>query len=439
MSAKGDLLSPYRGLPQEIYVIFMSRVINALGCFVMPLLTLILTEKVGLAKDTAGLYLSLAGLMYLPASLLGGKLADRYGRKKVMVFFDSLAAGLYILCGLLSPSLAMVLVLMLAGAAMFTAGPAHDALMADLTTPANRSGAYSLSYMGWNIGFAVGPVLGGLLFERHLAWVFIGDALTALLALGLIIVFVKETLPSGRAAIAGPDRFLEKPEDGSIFSVLLRRPVLVFFALIAFGYNFAYAQWSFLLPIQILENLGPAGARYFGLVAGCNGLVVMLFTPVLTKVCAGVKTIRKMVYGGVLYAVGFGMLGVLYSLPFLFVWAFVFTLGEILLAISTAPFIANHTPASHRGRMSAAIPMIAGLGNTLGPLGMGRLLKFVNVNTGWQLIGVLTLVFSVLMYALEKFDDRQVLARQGLDRQPLDKQGLDRQATGAEGRNPGHR
>lgn len=44
---------PYQGLPKDIYIIFISRIINTMGCFVHPLLALILTQKIGLEKDAA--------------------------------------------------------------------------------------------------------------------------------------------------------------------------------------------------------------------------------------------------------------------------------------------------------------------------------------------------------------------------------------------------
>ncbi len=54
MSRIKDLLSPYRGLPKEIYVIFASRIVNAMGCFVMPLMTIIMTDRIGLSKEATG-------------------------------------------------------------------------------------------------------------------------------------------------------------------------------------------------------------------------------------------------------------------------------------------------------------------------------------------------------------------------------------------------
>lgn len=407
MNAIKKLLMPYRGLPKEIYVIFVSRIVNAMGCFVMPLLTIILTEKIGLSKEAAGIYITLSGFLYMPSSAIGGKMADTIGRKKIIIIFNLFAAGLYIICGFMPPTINMVYVLMAASACMSFAGPAHDSLIADLTTPENRTSAYALTYMGWNIGFAVGPAIGGVLYSKNmLPALFIGDAATALLSLSLIVLFVKETIGRTREEITDKNRELEKREEGSVFVVLLKRPILVYFALICFGYNFTYSQWGFMLPMHLVEKFGKTGAEYNGLIASTNGLVVMLFTPLIVKLSERTKIIRKMVYGGILYSIGFGMLGFLNSLPFFFVSVFIFTLGEIIMSIASTPFIANHTPASHRGRMNAVIPMILGAGYTLGPSGMGKILSYISIETGWILVGIFTMITACLMYLLEKYDDK---------------------------------
>ena len=413
MLGLNTLFRPYKGMPKEIYVIFVARIINALGCFVMPLLTIILTQNVGLSKQMTGFYISFSGLLYLPAAMVGGKLADTIGRKKVILLFDGLAAGFYILAGFMEPSMPMIYILMLAGACMVTAGPAHDALIADLTTPETRNGAYALSYMGWNIGFAVGPVIGGMLYKNHLPLFFIGDALTALIALCLIAFFVPETILRTKEDIIDVDRSLEKREEGSILTVLLKRPILIYFGIIMLGYNFAYAQWSFMLPMQTMQNFSGDGAKYFGYIAGFNGLVVMLFTPIVMKIVEGIKSMRRMVYGGLLYALGFGMLGVTHSLSFVFLWAFTFTIGEVILAISVTPFIVNNTPVSHRGRMNSLVPMMFGLGNTLGPVGMGYALTYVSIDTGWRLIGISTFIFSLFMLGLEKVEAQKTIQHIG--------------------------
>lgn len=397
------LISPYRNLPREIYIIFISKIVNALGCFVGPLLTLILTKKIGLSTETAGFYMTISGFVFIPASIIGGKIADTFGRKRVIIICEGIAAMLYIACGFMNPSLDMVYILIAAQAFMVIAGPAHDSMVADLTTPENREGAYALCYMGWNIGFAVGPTIGGLLFKKHLPWVFIGDAITALLALVLVFVGVKETIHTTKKEVVDNSRKLEKSEEGSILSVLFNRPILIYFALIMFGYNFVYSQWGFLMPMHI-SQVSTNGAKYFGTLASFNGVVVMLCTPFITKLFENTRNTRSMVYGGAFYAVGFGMLGFLNKIEFFYVSVFIFTLGEIVLSISASPFIINHTPASHRGRMSSMLGIIMGAGSMLGPLIMGKVLMNITMSTAWIGLGIIGAVAAFFMILLEKYE-----------------------------------
>jgi MFS family permease len=390
------------GLPKEVYIIFVSRIVNAIGCFVGPFLTLILTKKIGLSSDVAGLYMSTAGVLYLPASILGGKLADTLGRRKVIIIFDALAIMFYFICGFVQPSMTLVYLIILAGTCMSAAGPAHDSLMADLTTPENRNGAYALSYMGWNLGFAIGPLLAGMLFENHLNLIFIGDALTALLSLVLIICFVKETISNTTQDIEDGTRVMERRESGSIIGVLLRRPALLIFAIVILGYNFTYAQWGFMMPMHSGQNFGSMGATYYGYMASFNGIVVIAFTPFITWLMRSMKHVKKIVIGGLLYAIGFGMLGLYNTLAAFFVSVFVFTIGEIVLSISTMPFIADNTPMSHRGRMSGVLGTMLGFGYIISPMIMGRVIKTTGLESGWIYLGIFVSISASCMVFVEK-------------------------------------
>ncbi|MDA8440958.1 MAG: hypothetical protein M0Z55_01085 [Peptococcaceae bacterium] len=77
-------IAVYRGLPPSIYVIFISRIVNSLGNFVFPFLTLFLTQKLGMGEAQTGFFVMLAATVALPGLMLGGKLADHLGRKKIL-------------------------------------------------------------------------------------------------------------------------------------------------------------------------------------------------------------------------------------------------------------------------------------------------------------------------------------------------------------------
>lgn len=398
-----NLLKPYRGLPKEIYIIFIARVVNATGAFVFPLLTLIFTKKLGIPKSQVGFLISIIGIIFLPSSMIGGKLTDSFGRKKVIVILDTMAALSYIIAAFVVPSRNIIPFIIIACICMGMADPAHGAMIADLTTPENRSGAYSLSYMGFNLGFAVGPIIGGLLFENHLKLLFIGDAVTALMATSLILIFVKETIGKSHEKVSS-ERKLENRVDGSIFKVILSRPILIWFALIMLGYNFVYSQWSFLYPMYVEQSFVNQGAKLYGKLGSFNGIIVITLTPVITFLLSKKSNIKKIFYGGIMYTIGFGMLGFFHSKIAFFISVLVFTIGEIIVTISAMPFIANHTPASHRGRMNAVLPLIMGLGQILGPGIMGKTLEYTTMTSCWRIIGVIMIVYTTFMFTMEKYE-----------------------------------
>ena len=141
----------YLGLPRSVYVIFFARVVNSMGNFVHPFMTLLLTTKGGMGEERVGLFLLLSAVVQVPGSLLGGKLADKMGRKKIMIIFMGLAALCLIPCAFLLDNAELFhyipWFLILSSYFGSVAGPASGAMMNDLTLPENRQAAFSLLYM----------------------------------------------------------------------------------------------------------------------------------------------------------------------------------------------------------------------------------------------------------------------------------------------------
>lgn len=409
-------LSPYMGLPRAIYILTLAKVVNALGAFVMPLMTIIMTDSIGLSPMETGLYISLGGIAYLPASLLGGKLTDVINRKIIAVVCNTLAALVYVVCGFIEPTITLVYLMILSGAFMTMAVPAQDAMIADLTTPETRDGAFSLSYLGWNIGFALGPIIGGILYSVNLKYIFIGDAVTAFASVLLMAIFIKDTKVLAETQVFDEDRSLETQVQGSILKVLWERPILIVFSLLSFGYSFAYSQWGFILPMQIMAQF-ENGSSVYGTMAGFNGLIVVLFTPILTKLVMGKAPLWRISLGGLAYILGFGLFAIVEQLAMFFLCVYIFTLGEILISISTPTFLANHTPASHRGRMNAVLPIIWGTGFMMGPLVMGRVIESNSIEYAWTVTALVLAVSTVLMWGLYTMDRKETEKIESLERE----------------------
>ena len=178
----------YTKLPRSVYILFLAGIINSAGNFVYPFLALFLTLKLGYNENSAGLVLTIIIAAEGLGRLVGGKLADWLGRKIIIIILSLLGSVCYLVIVFLGISPFVVYLIVLAGFLKTGAMPAINALVIDVTTKKNRNDAFSLIYLGHNLGFAVGPLVAGFLFVNHLMLIFVVDAITTILALIPIMI-----------------------------------------------------------------------------------------------------------------------------------------------------------------------------------------------------------------------------------------------------------
>lgn len=394
----------YAKLPRSIIAIFFARIINSLGGFVFPFLTIYLTEKMGMTADRVGTFMLMAAVGIGLGSLCGGKLADIIGRKKVMLIFQAMAAISLIPCGFYEYSMVTPWLLILSGFFGGAVQPASSAMVADLTNTKNRQEAFSLLYLGVNVGVAVGPLIAGILYKRYLRWIFWGDAITTLASLLLIIFWVEETINNDNSQKIRKNNIDEQKENGSVFMVIVKRPYLFIFALVSLVYSFVYAQSGFMIPLQIKTIFPDKGAMLYGSLMSVNAIVVVCCTFVVIHITRKNTAIFNMVLSGIFYSLGFGMLLCVHEYKFFVISTIVWTIGEILALTNEGVYIANHTPMSHRGRVNSIIPLISGAGYAVGPKVMGYYIKNKTISSAWLLIGILAMISATMMYILYRFE-----------------------------------
>ena len=396
------VLKTYAGLDRSIYYLFIAQVVNSIGHFVHPFLALLLTQKLGMDAGEAGFYVFLSALAWVPGSLAGGKVADSFGRKKAMVLFHTLPALVLIPCAFLGASRLVAWLLIAVSFLHGLAEPVNDAMLTDLTTPEQRKPAFSLLYLGHNIGVAVGPLFAGFLFNRYLPWFFLADAATTLAAVVLIALFVRESAPTRERIEASfrEDSGSERAEKGSLLAVLLRRPFLLAFLFIHVLLSLVYSQSLFSLPLQCSALFGERGPGTFGLLASMNGLAVITLTTVVLHLTRRLAPVLTVALSGLFYAAGFGLIGLVGSLPWLLLSTLIWTLGEILGATSTGAYIAGHSPLTHRGRINAIAPIIMWSGFAAGPPLAGRLAERFSLAVIWPWTFILSLAAALLLALL---------------------------------------
>ncbi|MGP1507554.1 MAG: MFS transporter [Sphaerochaeta sp.] len=387
------LLSQYRGLRKDIYVLFFGRMVTSLGSMVWPLLTLVLSRKLGMKATQIALFTTASGLVYLPSAAIGGKLADRFSKKNVIVYCDIISIAFYVVCSFIPLSIYSIIMLTFAGAFQQLEYPAYNALIADLTLSKDRERAYSLAYLGMNMGLVAAPTIAGFLFENYVWLTFLTSGISIGLSTIMIFFLVKDTSPVEETDEAGV--YQKSQEDVGLWKILRKNKLILLYVAIMMFYRSVYNQYSFLLPMDMGNLHGEKGATIYGSVLSLNSIVVVLFTPMLTKVFAKVPSTKKALTGHILLFAGYftflffrGIIAAYYAAVFLF------TLGEIMSTLVEGPYITQRIPISHRGRVNGFMTIAKGVMFAVLELSAGSLYDRKSPVAAW------TLVLTVLAFSL---------------------------------------
>lgn len=407
-------ISLYSGLPRSIYILFIVRIVNVMGNFVYPFLTLFLTDRMGMSATGAGTYFIFSAISQAIGALIGGKLTDHFGRKKLIIIFQGLAAVCFVPCAFLGSSILVPVLLILCGLFSGAAQPANSAMVTDLTDKENRAKAFSLLYLGINIGFSIGPMIAGFMYRNYTRWIFFGNAASILISLILLFIFVEETMPDKeKIEKASSINDAEAPEAGGLIRALFKRPVLLMFILVRMINQLIYSTIGFSIPLQLTNVFGnDSGPAYFGIIMSFTGIIVVLFTIPVTKLTMKVRPIINMAVAGMLYGIGFGMMFYMDFLWLYFVAAFIFTLGEILDVTNSGVYVANNSPVTHRGRFNSIITLVATAGSAFGPFVWGMFIDSFGLQKQWIVCFWIGILSCVLMLLLRVFEIKFLIRRQ---------------------------
>ena len=379
------LLAQYSGLKKEIYILFIGKLVTAMGSFVWPMLTFFLTTKLGFSDGFATLLLAIATLLMLPAALLGGKLADRFSRKKIIILFDCCTFLLYVAAFLLPISNLTAVLVFFGGLFQTIESPAYDAINADFSTPQQREKAYSLSYLGMNLGFIVGAGLAGLLFEKHTNLCFLLNGISVIFSTVLIVFFVhmentvKNSEPGSDLSRAYGEYELPVEDTVAPLAILRERKAVLWMMLISCISAMPNTLSGVMLPLQLKEQLGEHGAAVYGSLNSLNGLTVILLTPILTMRLRKITEIPKSIAGVLFFVIGILIFAVGSPIWLLYLGMFLFTVGEVSSVLGHKPYFTRRIPASHWGRVGGINSVISSIFQTV---------------TGFLISGILTISHS---------------------------------------------
>lgn len=330
-----------RGLPAAFWLLLLATLIDRLGGFAHVYLALYLTGPAGVDVGTAGLLISLLAVGGVVGTAVGGSLADRIGRKPLILTGMVMTAAGLVTLSQLSQLPAIAVCLFAVGVAGSLPRPAMAAAIADVVAPDDRRRAYSLQFWVINLAFAFAATVAGLLVKVAWNLVFLIDAATSLLAATLLWLWMRDHyLPANGTASAPGSR--RGPLSDKTFRGLFAVGLLT-----AAMYNQANVALA-------AEMTADGLVASYGPLIAINGILIGLLQPFSTRTTASIAPVPLLAIGSLLIGLGFGLTAFADTSLAHGACIVVWTIGEILLSSTASAAVAGLAPADQRARYQGA-------------------------------------------------------------------------------------
>ncbi|NPV55776.1 MAG: MFS transporter [Anaerolineae bacterium] len=392
----------YHEYPRQYWILVGSSFIDRLGgALLFPFFTLYITRKFDVGMTQAGVILGIFSISGLFSSLLGGALADRLGRKGLMIFGLVMSASSTLVMGFIDRYEVFMVAAVFIGLLSDVGSPAQAAMIADLLPEKKRAQGYGIFRVVFNLAVVIGPMLGGFLAARSYLLLFIIDAVASTITAIIFALTIKETM---KPKVEGePQESLRQSFSGYLH--VLRDSLFTWFLAATLISVLVYMQMNTTLAV-FLRDTYQVNEQMFGYILSLNAIMVVLFQFPITRWIEKFRPMLVMVWGTLLYAIGFGLYGFVDTYPFFLFAMVIITIGEMLVSPVSQSIVSTMAPEDMRGRYMATFGFSWNFPYIFGGVVSGLVLDNMDPRLLWYFAGGLGLVATLMFYLLGRRIDR---------------------------------
>ncbi len=335
----------------------------------LPFFALYLYQERGISMTIIGFIILLIGIISAITQVYSGMITDKFGRKPLLVWSMFLSCATYVILALLVKADSHVLLLMItfiiSHVTIMLIRPTFFTIVTDLTPREKLTKAYGMLRAGINVGWALGPAIGGyLLIVASYDWLFGLAALTSLISLIMTILLLRESLEkSDEKEIIGIKN-IAKIVKNSNFMIYI---TITFLLLIGFG------QMTSTLSVYTINYAGFTTATYGSLLT-LNGIIVVLLQYPITFITSSKPRYKVLITGSLLVCTGLIIFSWVGSYALAILAMTMLSFGEIIFSPVALAAVSDIAPKRQRGLYMGTFSLAETLGHATGPFIGGILL-----------------------------------------------------------------
>jgi MFS family permease len=388
-----------RKFDRNLWVLSAGLLVSSLGFAVsIPFISLYFNAELGLSMTEIGVFFGVLAIVRSAFQIAGGEISDRIDRRHMLSGSQVLRAATFFMLGVAVwrdwgfwPVAVLVLLTSISGAVFH---PAADAMVSDILPPDKRLDGFAISRAARNVGWAVGPALGGFLAaSSYAALFFVASGITVASAI-MLKALLKVT-----NQIKATDRFKlsDIPET-------LKDRTLAVHLVLTFMIFLVVAQFMAPLSLYAVQIVGLSKIQ-LGYLYTINGVLVSLAQLPITRLLSGIRLTTQLAMGAVLYAIGYSVMGFVSVFSGFVVAMIIITFAEMAGAPPALTLTSRLTPVGRTGRYMGIYGFVVASGWSFGPLYGNSILDWLchdSPPAAWGTIASLGIVAAIGYMLLQR-------------------------------------
>lgn len=330
-----NIFSLHRNIQIRILTSFLTRIV---GSMIFPFMAIYFADKLG--ESVAGILLLINVGVSILTGFYGGYLADKVGRKKVMVWGQILTVFSYVIMTFanspwLDSVLLTFLMMLINSVANGLINPTAEAMLIDVSTKESRTLMYSLNYWAINASVMIGSLVGGFFFKQYRFELFISLTIVAILTLILVAFLMTE----GYKPQTTEPRKINILKDIAIsYRTVMVDKLFIIFCIASTLILTLEFQRNNYIGIRVEKEFIPItlgflqidGMKMYSLLATENTLIIVLLTIFMAKWVNKGPNHVMLTIGIATQSIGFSLLAIGHSIELLLLAGLIQTIGEMI-------------------------------------------------------------------------------------------------------------
>ena len=347
MKLFNSYINTFKGLSREAWMLSIVMLINRSGSMVLPFLGVYMTDHLKFSLENAGIVLSFYGIGSVLGSWLGGFLTDKFGEYYIQSWSLFLSAPIFIIMPFFSSVGMMALLIFLQSTISDTFRPANSVAITKYARPENLTKAFSLNRMAINLGFSIGPALGGILSGISYNFLFIVNGIGAVTAGIIYVIFFRR-----RNKIFREKKKLEptKPIEKTVTKSPYKDYPFLLYSFLCAVFAVCFFQFFNTIPL-FYKDVAKLDQSTIGFILGYSGFIIVLLEMPLVSLAERVLKIPQILSIGIIMS-GVSYLLLLFgsNIPLLLLSMSILSIAEIWVL----PFMSTVTALrAERGNKGA--------------------------------------------------------------------------------------